>query len=96
MSDWRGVDEFVSVVEHGSITRAADSLGLSKSYVSKVLDREWSYFDQPVWISFAPGILAASTRAFVDFITTRFAKVRDVYRRPASYRKLTALRDPYA
>lgn len=35
MNDWRGVSEFVHVVEHGSFTRAANALGLSKSYVSK-------------------------------------------------------------
>lgn len=38
MSAWRGVAEFLAVVEHGSFTAAAESLGVSKSFVSKMLN----------------------------------------------------------
>ena len=36
-SDWRGIHEFVQVVESGSFTRAAQSLHLSKSYISRTI-----------------------------------------------------------
>jgi len=36
-SDWRGISEFVQVVESGSFTRAAQSLHLSKSYISRAI-----------------------------------------------------------
>ena len=36
-SDWRGINEFVQVVESGSFTRAAQSLHLSKSYISRTI-----------------------------------------------------------
>ena len=35
MTPWDGVHEFVQVVEIGSFTRAAESLGVSKSFISK-------------------------------------------------------------
>lgn len=38
MSAWRGVAEFLAVVEHGSFTAAAESLGVSKSFVSKMIN----------------------------------------------------------
>ena len=34
---WRGIEEFLAVVETGSFTAAADVLGVSKSYVSKMV-----------------------------------------------------------
>lgn len=37
MSAWRGVEEFLEVVRAGSFTAAADSLGVSKSFVSKII-----------------------------------------------------------
>jgi LysR family transcriptional activator of dmlA len=37
MTSWQGIDEFLAVVEAGSFTRAAEALGASKSYVSKVV-----------------------------------------------------------
>lgn len=38
MSAWRGVAEFLAVVEQGSFTAAAESLGVSKSFVSKMVN----------------------------------------------------------
>jgi DNA-binding transcriptional LysR family regulator len=37
MSAWRGVDEFLAVVATGSFTAAADQLGVSKSFISKIV-----------------------------------------------------------
>ncbi len=37
INDWRGINEFVQVVESGSFTRAAQSLHLSKSYISRTI-----------------------------------------------------------
>lgn len=37
MSAWRGIDEFLAVIAAGSFTKAADRLGVSKSFVSKTL-----------------------------------------------------------
>ncbi|MBA17776.1 MAG: LysR family transcriptional regulator [Sphingomonas sp.] len=37
MSSWRGIEEFLAVVEHGSFTAAGEELGVSKSYVSKTV-----------------------------------------------------------
>ena len=37
MSAWRGIDEFLAVVSSGSFTGAADRLGVSKSFVSKMV-----------------------------------------------------------
>ncbi len=37
MSSWRGIEEFLAVVEHGSFTAAGDALGVSKSYISKTI-----------------------------------------------------------
>ena len=34
---WRGIEEFLSVVETGSFTGGAEALGVSKSYVSKMV-----------------------------------------------------------
>ena len=34
---WRGIEEFLSVVETGSFTAGAEALGVSKSYVSKMV-----------------------------------------------------------
>lgn len=34
---WRGIEEFLAVVETGSFTAAAEFLGMSKSYVSKMV-----------------------------------------------------------
>lgn len=34
---WRGIEEFLAVVETGSFTAAAETLGVSKSYVSKMV-----------------------------------------------------------
>lgn len=34
---WRGIEEFLAVVETGSFTAGAESLGVSKSYVSKMV-----------------------------------------------------------
>lgn len=34
---WRGIEEFLAVVETGSFTAAAEALGVSKSYVSKMV-----------------------------------------------------------
>lgn len=34
---WRGIEEFLAVVEMGSFTAGADALGVSKSYVSKIV-----------------------------------------------------------
>lgn len=36
-SSWRGIEEFLAVVEHGSFTAAGEELGVSKSYVSKTV-----------------------------------------------------------
>ncbi|MEQ9462016.1 MAG: LysR substrate-binding domain-containing protein [Haliea sp.] len=35
MHKWEGIEAFVAVVQHGSFSRAADALGVSKSHVSK-------------------------------------------------------------
>ncbi len=37
MSSWRGIEEFLAVVDQGSFTAAGDQLGLSKSYISKTV-----------------------------------------------------------
>lgn len=37
MSSWDGIDEFLAVIEAGSFTAAAETLGVSKSYVSKAV-----------------------------------------------------------
>lgn len=37
MSAWRGIDEFLAVVAAGSFTKAAERLGVSKSFVSKTI-----------------------------------------------------------
>jgi len=37
MSSWRGIEEFLAVVEQGSFTAAGDHLGVSKSYISKTV-----------------------------------------------------------
>jgi DNA-binding transcriptional LysR family regulator len=37
VSSWRGIDEFLAVVEHGSFTAASEELGVSKSFVSKAV-----------------------------------------------------------
>ncbi|MEX6725265.1 LysR family transcriptional regulator [Parapedomonas caeni] len=37
MSSWRGIEEFLAVVEHGSFTAAGDQLGVSKSFISKTV-----------------------------------------------------------
>ncbi len=37
MSAWRGIDEFLAVIASGSFTGAAERLGVSKSYVSKMV-----------------------------------------------------------
>ena len=37
MSSWRGIDEFLAVVRHGSFTAAGENLGVSKSFVSKTV-----------------------------------------------------------
>ena len=37
MSSWRGIEEFLAVVDQGSFTAAGDRLGLSKSYISKTV-----------------------------------------------------------
>lgn len=37
MSSWRGVEEFLAVVEHGSFTAASEELGVSKSFISKAV-----------------------------------------------------------
>lgn len=34
---WRGIEEFLAVVETGSFTAAADALGVSKSFISKMV-----------------------------------------------------------
>lgn len=34
---WRGIEEFLAVIETGSFTAAAEALGVSKSYVSKMV-----------------------------------------------------------
>jgi DNA-binding transcriptional LysR family regulator len=34
---WRGIEEFLAVVEAGSFTGGAEALGVSKSYVSKMI-----------------------------------------------------------
>ncbi|MEW4467516.1 LysR family transcriptional regulator [Parasphingorhabdus sp. JC815] len=38
MSSWRGIEEFLAVVSKGSFTAAAEDLGLSKSFVSKLVN----------------------------------------------------------
>ena len=37
MSSWRGLEEFLAVVERGSFTAASEELGVSKSFVSKAV-----------------------------------------------------------
>ncbi|MFZ4603088.1 MAG: LysR family transcriptional regulator [Caulobacterales bacterium] len=37
MSSWRGIEEFLAVVERGSFTAASEELGVSKSFVSKAV-----------------------------------------------------------
>ena len=37
MASWRGIEEFLAVVEQGSFTAAGDQLGVSKSYISKTV-----------------------------------------------------------
>ncbi|OCC25588.1 LysR family transcriptional regulator [Croceicoccus estronivorus] len=37
MVTWRGIEEFLAVVETGSFTAGAETLGVSKSYVSKMV-----------------------------------------------------------
>jgi DNA-binding transcriptional LysR family regulator len=37
VSSWRGIEEFLAVVEHGSFTAASEELGVSKSFVSKAV-----------------------------------------------------------
>ena len=38
LSSWRGIEEFLAVVSEGSFTAAAEELGLSKSFVSKLVN----------------------------------------------------------
>ena len=38
LSSWRGIKEFLAVVSEGSFTAAAEELGLSKSFVSKLVN----------------------------------------------------------
>ncbi|MEP6785858.1 MAG: LysR substrate-binding domain-containing protein [Sphingomonadales bacterium] len=38
MSAWRGIDEFLAVVGAGSFTAAAEQLGVSKSFISKLVN----------------------------------------------------------
>lgn len=37
MANWRGIEEFLAVVRHGSFTAAGEKLGVSKSFVSKTV-----------------------------------------------------------
>lgn len=37
MPNWRGIEEFLAVVRHGSFTAAGEKLGVSKSFVSKTV-----------------------------------------------------------
>jgi DNA-binding transcriptional LysR family regulator len=37
VSSWRGIEEFLAVVERGSFTAASEELGVSKSFVSKAV-----------------------------------------------------------
>ncbi|WP_293766087.1 LysR substrate-binding domain-containing protein [uncultured Aquitalea sp.] len=39
MTDWQGINEFVSVAEHGSFTRAAQALDQSVAHVSRQVSR---------------------------------------------------------
>ncbi|MXO73618.1 LysR family transcriptional regulator [Altererythrobacter aerius] len=32
------------------------------------LEEEWSFYDRECWVVYSPGIMAASTRAFIDFL----------------------------
>ena len=32
------------------------------------LEEEWSYYDRECWAVYSPGIMAAATRAFIDFL----------------------------
>ena len=57
-----------------------------------VLDEEWAYFDQEVWVCFPPGIQSAATRAFIDYLTGRFAKSRLTVQSAQSIRELYLLR----
>ncbi len=41
-----------------------------------VLDEDWAYLDKEVWACFPPGRATAASRAFIDFITTRFSNRR--------------------
>lgn len=40
------------------------------------LDEEWSFHDKEVRAVFPPGIMPTATRAFIDFLTSRFSKAK--------------------
>jgi LysR family transcriptional regulator, transcriptional activator for dmlA len=48
--------------------------------------REWTFYDREVWAVFSPGLMPAATRAFIDYLASRFshAKARP-WMRPLIY-----------
>jgi DNA-binding transcriptional LysR family regulator len=51
------------------------------------LEEDWAYFDRECWVVYSPGIMAASTRAFIDFLV-RYVNREKI--RPERARKLAA------
>ena len=41
-----------------------------------VLDQEWAYLDKETWACFPGGSATAAAHAFVDYISTRFERLR--------------------
>ena len=49
MSDWDGIEEFVSVAQHSSFKRAAEALGQSTSHVSRAVMRLEERLKEPLF-----------------------------------------------
>jgi DNA-binding transcriptional LysR family regulator len=40
------------------------------------LEEEWSYYDKACWAVYAPGMIAASARAFIDYLVRRTSRLK--------------------
>jgi LysR family transcriptional regulator, transcriptional activator for dmlA len=51
-----------------------------------VSDKDWTFYDREVWAVFSPGLMPVATRAFIDYLASRFthAKARP-WMRPLIY-----------